>query len=140
MTRCSTCGVSKTRGAFGLQKTGQGTYRLRTSCKDCRGAYEKKRYETKSEAAKLRARDRCLQKLYGISLNDYNELFATQKGMCPACGKHQGEFDKSLVVDHDHDTGKVRGLLCSGCNLALGNVKENIETLYGSVEYLKKVA
>ena len=76
------------------------------------------------EASLARTRNRQLQKAYGISLDDYNELFIQQGGKCAICGKLQSEFDYPFHVDHDHKTGKVRGLLCSGCNTGLGHFEK----------------
>ena len=57
---------------------------------------------------------------YGITLDDYNQMFLLQKGKCLICGKHQSETKFTFPVDHDHITGKVRGLVCRGCNVKIG--------------------
>jgi hypothetical protein len=75
---------------------------------------------------------------YGISIEDYNKLFEQQEGCCAICDKHQQEFKKALSVDHCHDTGKVRGLLCQHCNSVLGLSKDNIEVLQAAINYLVK--
>jgi hypothetical protein len=75
---------------------------------------------------------------YGITLVDYNKMFEEQGGCCAACGEYQSKFKRSLAVDHDHKTGKIRGLLCKNCNAALGNVRDNINTLDGLIKYLLK--
>lgn len=67
---------------------------------------------------------------YGIDLEQYNVMFQKQQGYCKICGKHQSQFKRRLAVDHDHATGKVRGLLCCRCNWAVGVyevMKEKIE-------------
>jgi len=61
-----------------------------------------------------------LKVTYNITLEDYQRMFDTQKGKCAICKKHQNEFKYTLHVDHDHGTGKVRGLLCGKCNAGLG--------------------
>ena len=66
-------------------------------------------------------------KKYGITPVDYNQMFAKQNGCCLYCDKHQSEFDYRLCVDHNHTTGKVRGLLCYRCNVILGTVENNLE-------------
>ena len=65
-------------------------------------------------------RNQVLQRLYGITLEDYNVLFERQQGCCAICEKHQVEFKTILNVDHCHTTGKVRALLCTKCNVGLG--------------------
>ena len=59
---------------------------------------------------------------YGITLNDYNRMFAKQEGKCWICGTHASELKIPLQVDHSHVTGVVRGLLCNICNSRLGEV------------------
>jgi hypothetical protein len=83
------------------------------------------------------ARQRDLIKRYGIGLEEYNELFDLQGGCCAICGIHQDKLTKSLSVDHDHNTGKIRSLLCQKCNLILGNAGDNIEVLMAAIKYLQ---
>jgi hypothetical protein len=73
---------------------------------------------------------------FGISLEDYNRMFDEQEGKCKICKRHQSILKSRLAVDHNHSTGKIRGLLCRPCNSALGLLKENIDTLSNCIEYL----
>lgn len=73
---------------------------------------------------------------YGITLDDYNKMFEEQEGRCKICKTHQSEMKKALHVDHNHQTGKVRGLLCHNCNLALGRLKEDPEIIAAALEYV----
>lgn len=82
-------------------------------------------------------RNRQLKHNFGITLEQYNEIFIIQNGCCDICGRHQSEFSKALVVDHDHKTGKIRGLLYDNCNHGIGNFKDNIETLQKAINYLQ---
>ena len=87
--------------------------------------------------------DARLKRKFGITLEDYNAMFALQKGSCAVCGTKQKIKDKHgnlrrLAVDHDHKTGKVRQLLCSPCNTSIGLIKENVKTLNKMIEYIKK--
>ena len=77
-------------------------------------------------------KDYNLKQKYGISLEDFNLMKQSQNNSCKICRK-----DKPLIVDHCHETGKIRGLLCSRCNSSIGLVDENIETLESAIEYLK---
>lgn len=77
----------------------------------------------------------------GVTIEDYNKLVEKQNGLCAICGQVEtveNQFGpRSLCVDHDHKTGKVRGLLCSLCNHLLGNAKDNLEILQKAITYLK---
>lgn len=64
-------------------------------------------------------RSKILKYRYGITLNDYNRMFAEQNGCCKICNIHASELKVPLQVDHSHITGKVRGLLCGLCNSRL---------------------
>lgn len=81
---------------------------------------------------------------FGITLDEYNAISASQGGVCAICKMPEGIFDKkanrfrSLAVDHDHGTGAVRGLLCGACNKALGLFRDNVEIINKACEYLKK--
>jgi hypothetical protein len=65
---------------------------------------------------------------YGITISEYDAMIEAQQGKCALCGtapprrrlRNDGEPWRSLVIDHDHETGRVRGLLCGGCNIAMG--------------------
>jgi len=76
-------------------------------------------------------------RMYGISVEEYEQMLASQKGGCYICGKLP-EDKRALDIDHDHKTGKVRGLLCSNHNRALGLMEDNPGFLLKSVEYLVK--
>lgn len=78
-----------------------------------------------------------LEKKYGISILDYDRMYQIQGGSCPICKRHQTELKAKLNVDHNHQTGFVRGLLCNSCNQALGAFKDNIDTLQNAIDYLK---
>lgn len=84
-------------------------------------------------------KDWYLQKNYGITLDDYYQMLDNQNGCCAVCNALPPTGRKKyLAVDHDHDTGKVRGLLCDNCNRAIGLLKDNVEVLDKASEYLKK--
>ena len=82
-----------------------------------------------------RARMLSLKRNYSISIEEYNELFTKQGGVCAICGR---ESKKSLGVDHEHKTGKVRGLLCSNCNTAIGQLNDDPKLLLKAIAYLTK--
>jgi len=74
-------------------------------------------------------------KSYGLSLYDFEHIYQIQNGKCAIC---QEKSDKILCVDHDHSTGKIRGLLCRHCNTALGLIKDNSVIAQKMFEYLIK--
>lgn len=75
---------------------------------------------------------------YGISVAEYDQLLADQDGRCAICGVAGPEAARwgVLVVDHDHESGKVRGLLCSNCNCAIGLLGDSPERLNKAAAYL----
>lgn len=78
------------------------------------------------------------RKKYGITLAEYYEMLEDQAYKCYICGVGQDEVTKKLSVDHHHDTGKVRKLLCVSCNTALGHVKENIDIMKKMIDYVEE--
>ncbi len=76
-----------------------------------------------------------LQKLYRMSLAEFQQLADAQNGVCAIC--FTAPIDGPLCVDHDHITGARRKLLCRHCNLVIGNASDNIQTLLSAVAYLK---
>lgn len=77
-----------------------------------------------------------MKQLYGMTVDDYNQRLRDQGGVCAIC-KSQGPSDKRLVVDHDHTTGAVRGILCSNCNAGLGMLQDNATLLDEAAAYLR---
>lgn len=91
---------------------------------------------------KLSKKNQKLKQNYGITLEQYNQMFAEQKGLCAICGEKETTKNqyklRQLSVDHNHITGQVRSLLCSNCNLLLGCAKDNKEILLKAILYLSK--
>lgn len=83
-----------------------------------------------------------LKRQYGISLEEYEEMFSSQGGKCKICFDYEKGIDPrtelpfNLAVDHDHKTGRIRGLLCANCNRAIGLFKDNPETILSAHNYL----
>jgi hypothetical protein len=95
-------------------------------------AYREKNRET------LRHRER--ERKFGISRQEYANIFLKQNGVCAICKQPETATRlgtvKSLSVDHCHTSGKVRGLLCSDCNTGIGKMKESREALLAAIRYL----
>lgn len=114
---CIDCGVEKAIRFFDVSK---GRY-ISPYCKHCtQHKYSQKKYQ--------------LAHHYGLSLHDYENMEVSQRGQCAICHK---DGHGHLVVDHDHATGNVRGLLCGKCNLAIGLLEDNEEFLFGAIGYLR---
>jgi len=87
------------------------------------------------ECANNVARKHQLKHDYNMTIEEYDEMNRIQSGKCLICGKKGG---KRLHVDHDHDTGKIRGLLCHKCNTGIGMLGDNVQNLLSAAEYLKE--
>lgn len=133
MKMCKMCSLLKPSTKFTYGKA---------ICKKCRSIKINLEYRNYSPEEKQRiideAKNRNRKHKYNITPEQYNEMFAQQHGSCAVCFRHHTDFKKGLHMDHDHSTGKVRALLCPGCNLALGYAKENKKTLRGLIDYLEK--
>jgi hypothetical protein len=79
--------------------------------------------------------NRKLIKKYGITIVDYNLMGESQDWKCACCGKP----NVKLCVDHDHQTGRVRGLLCKFCNLGIGGLGDTLEGCKNAVKYMEKI-
>jgi hypothetical protein len=76
-----------------------------------------------------------LKKTYGITIEDYDKLLASQGGKCAIC--RGGTSKRHFAVDHNHKSGVIRGLLCARCNTALARFMDNITNLRRAVKYMK---
>lgn len=88
------------------------------------------------EVLKIKYKRNSLKKRYGITFEQYSEMFKKQEGKCAICKTHEKELNKILFVDHDHKTNKARELLCHKCNVALSYF-ENYDS-EPFIKYLKK--
>ena len=93
----------------------------------------RRKYYNKPEYKEKKA-DYRLRKRYGITSRDKQDIYDNQDGNCAICNKYVSL--KDIVVDHNHATGRVRGLLCNGCNTALGLLREDPETISGMQRYI----
>jgi len=95
-----------------------------------------KSLNTKERTDKRRKRSN-LMKDFGINADQYDSMLKEQKYVCAIC-KKPDICDRDLAVDHCHTTKKVRGLLCTNCNMALGKFQDDLQNLLNAVEYLKR--
>jgi len=115
--KCAHCGQTQPGSCF--------RKRDRT-CKTCRSEQKKRWHTAHRKHRLLQMRSR----LYGMTTDELSELLSS--GSCSICGAKE-----QLHIDHCHQTGAVRGLLCESCNWMLGNARDNPETLARGAEYLK---
>jgi hypothetical protein len=80
---------------------------------------------------------------YDMTPEEYEDLWEAQDGRCAICQKIAHVMDlrtgspRRLAIDHDHQTGKIRGLLCHDCNVAIGHLNDDVEILYKAISYLE---
>ena len=140
--RCGRCGLEKDPEEFNLART---TTRDRQYwCRECARRFARERiWEWRQSLdPTIRARyDRSsnLMRLYGLTLDQYDALVAQQDGVCAICGELPAKGrGRRLVVDHDHETGEIRGLLCGLCNVALGYLREDPKLFDRAKAYLNQ--
>ena len=108
-------------------------------CNPCSKAYERERWAGLSAEKK---RSKWLKTKYSLTFEEYEAKFREQNGRCECCSVEisittTSNGSDTACVDHNHTTGKVRGLLCNHCNRALGLLKEDIEVMKKLISYLE---
>lgn len=98
--------------------------------------YRRAYYQRNKEALKAAQQARARKALYGLEENDFADLLEHQGMGCAICGASPRV--RRMVVDHDHKTGKVRGILCHQCNLGIGLLGDCPLTLVDAAEYLAR--
>jgi hypothetical protein len=142
--RCTNCGETKPYEQFSLSRKGVngGLDVYRSTCKECQAAAARKWFADNPQRARANSRKFNLLKTYGITLDDYNALLRKQHGVCAICGEDEpnehGRTGKKfrLSVDHCHDSGAIRGLLCQRCNRAIGLLKDDPVLMRRAISYL----
>ena len=136
--KCTRCYQVLPLSAFTLRKSGNRKGHPTSYCKACKVKRQSLRYNNDTYMRVVRPYQ--LKTKYGITQEDYERLLKSQKGRCAICGTEDGASAKgssTFSIDHCHDTGKVRGLLCNTCNRGLGLFKDNPSFLESAIQYLK---
>lgn len=154
---CCGCDAVKAARHFYLMRSG----RLHSRCRECvavanktqntKHQVKRREYDSARGTGWVRSgreswnppepvkHDKYLRRAYGISLAEYDDIFAAQGRVCAIC---RCECNRStttrLCVDHNHDTGRVRGLLCFQCNVGLGKFLDSYELISAAADYLKQ--
>lgn len=128
---CNDCGEFKSADSFSISRDGRSFkgIAMNSKCKPCKEIQKSKAF---------------MKRRYGITYDQYLEMLEQQNHRCAICGssdhknKRTGNLLQTFFIDHDHSSGKVRGLLCSPCNHALGQFRDNKAVLFRAIEYLTK--
>lgn len=137
-SHCKDC-VKKDRSNSDYKQKANVAKRENYKRPEIKAAYRKwnDRYRS-TEHGRGKVNNYFLNKLYGITIEKYNEMFLSQNRCCAICSMDQSLLTKRLCVDHNHETGEIRALLCSSCNTAIGLFKENESLLLKAIGYLNK--
>jgi len=154
---CKHCNSVKPIQQFTKDRHAKSGYTY--TCTKCRGIQHREYYKNNPEKQKIKndkqkenrkkfyntpegiisSRKAHLKKMYNITLEEYDILLEKQNGVCAICfGKETSYRNEVLSVDHNHETGKIRGLLCNTCNRAIGLLKDDPKLLINAVNYLTK--
>lgn len=127
---CPTCGIEQPIANFYTQKR---------QCRICIRDHQRRFRAARPDYH----HGRNLKQRYGITVDEYHAIIASQNFACAICeveipDKLEYKGKRPVAVDHNHETGEVRGILCSSCNLVLGYARENTHTLYKAIVYLSE--
>lgn len=147
---CKKCNLLKSeKDDFYFHSTKQ---KYENVCKECQRAQSTANYHRNTErysaynsakysGNKAAYRDRALRRKFSITLEQYNQMWEAQNGLCAICGEGESVgrngVRNQLAVDHNHETGMVRSLLCSNCNQGLGRFKDELRLVRLAVAYLE---
>ncbi len=143
---CTKCNLEKEFSEFGKMK--HGKFGLRAACKLCQNEEFKQYYKNNKSSVnaknqewertpkgKIAKRFYYIKKMYGLTKDEWLEMLESQNNSCKICNTYSDDLG-FFHTDHDHDSGKVRGLLCKNCNTILGHAKDNIDILNNAIKYL----
>lgn len=132
--KCTRCGEHKPRADFyphAVAKNGVSAW-----CKECTKNVALEKQKADKAGVKLINRRAKLKKAFGLTVQQYDEMLVEQGGRCALCGSDFPGGRGRFVVDHCHDTGKIRGLLCNLCNVGLGALRDSPQLLQKAIHYL----
>lgn len=149
MKTCSKCGVEKSLSEFHSDKTKK--FGVRHDCKICH--IEKQKQYAYLNKNKIRALGKiyyqnnkqkwtreALKRKFNLTIDEYNTILKNQNGGCRICNRKENSTpNRMLEVDHCHKTGQIRGILCGGCNKAIGLLKDSPILCESAANYLKEV-
>ena len=124
MKNCSWCKETLPLDRFSKRTYSSGNIGYQSKCKSCEKVSKKRYYKPHEN----------IRRALNISDSDYTTLIEKSQGHCEVCSRPLTK----ICIDHDHNTGKVRGVLCNNCNTALGLVGDNVSTLTKLIQYLER--
>jgi len=135
---CNKCSIVKPIDDYHVKKIGKKGQKLYQGiCKKCLNAYNLKKYhnenEEQRERRKLLNSYSHMKRKYGLTPDDFSAMILKQNNQCKIC---DCEMDDPQI-DHNHSTGKIRGLLCKPCNMSLGLLKEDTNSLRNMISYIE---
>lgn len=131
---CKCCKQVKPKSEFTVVKAHKNKRGVDSWCKTCKAkANRKYLHKNPDKNAKWKRENKV--RSYGISVEYYQKMIEDQGNKCKICGQIS---ERALDIDHCHTTGKVRGLLCSHCNKALGMFRDSYRYLEAAIKYLKE--
>ncbi len=163
--KCIRCGVEKPLSEFTIHNREKGQHR--NLCHNCEKAWIRQYHKSsqgkekgrewvennkekieeykrlyrqdvvKQERSKVYHRAKWLKDSFNMTVDDYMAMYEKQNGQCAICGSDQNGSRKNFCIDHDHETGKVRGLLCHNCNVSVGLMKDSPSLLRQAAAYLE---
>jgi len=142
---CTGCGETKPIEDFSLARNGTKQQKpvRKSRCKACQATAARKWFQDNKERAKDSRHAHNMKSVYGITPECYQEMLVAQSGVCAICGLEEpAEHGRTgtqfrLAVDHDHATGRIRGLLCQKCNRSIGLLNDDVDLLRKAIDYLK---
>ncbi len=127
---CTNCETTKPLEEFSPDIRGRKG--RQSKCKECRNWIKKHHHDPNHK------RNYDLQSKYGITINDYDNILEAQGNCCDICSTDTPDGTGRFVVDHCHNTGKMRGIVCSKCNIMLGMARDDTGILKAAIHYLDK--
>ncbi len=133
--RCPRCRTIKSRDEFPDDpRSHDGKYGY---CKPCKASYMREHNRRRTSEDNMRYNLARSLRLHGMTIAEYEAMLVEQGGGCTICGSIEpGQNAKRLLIDHCHETGRIRGLLCSSCNRGLGYFGDDPERLSRAARYL----
>jgi len=145
--QCDQCQAIYPYNGAGFDLAASGDYY--STCRACRTEYYDESWQTQwdlgreyeCQKKKDDQRNSYLLQKYALSLSQYNAFLSLQGGVCAICYRPENKMVSgrvcNLAVDHCHHTGRVRGLLCSRCNLGLGHFQDSLNFLRSAIDYIE---
>jgi Recombination endonuclease VII len=131
---CTKCRQEKPDFCFQLRVLPTGTRTRRPECTTCKRQRERDKYTSWSDATREISRVR----RYGLTPLAFAEMLQAQEYKCGCCRDPLPNITKHVHIDHDHKTGRVRGVVCRDCNMALGYGRDDPTRLRMAAEYLER--